>query len=322
MGQGKEKEARATLAEYARRDTASVFLPRLLAAYFAANLQFDSAAAALRQLTDRSRDLNDQSTVAFAATAIALTQGQLAEAERRDGDLMAVSERRGLPRNYLEAASTLAQIQAVYHSNPHLAGKTLDDALTRYPLTSLNPLDRPYVHLAAAYAIANQPARARALLKDYESLVPAGVRRADASDPLDDLGSGDAATGLTALAEGRSQDAIAAFRLWWDASGCTNCAQAELGRAFDLTKQPDSALTAYQRAVEAPGGLSRMLSDQWNLARSYRRLGELYEDKGAKDRALDYYGRFVHLWRNADPELQPQVREVKERMAKLAGEPK
>jgi tetratricopeptide (TPR) repeat protein len=128
------------------------------------------------------------------------------------------------------------------------------------------------------------------------------------------------AAGQVALAEGRTQDAIAAFRGWWDNSGCGTCALAELGRAYDQAKQSDSALALYQRAAESPRDLLSIYDQQWGLAQSYHRLGELYEDKGNTQKALDYYGRFVALWKEADPELQPQVREVKERMARLAGE--
>jgi hypothetical protein len=46
--------------------------------------------------------------------------------------------------------------------------------------------------------------------------------------------------------------------------------------------------------------------------------GELYEARGDRARALDYYGRFVELWKDADPALQPAVREVRARMAALA----
>ncbi|HWP36045.1 MAG TPA: tetratricopeptide repeat protein, partial [Gemmatimonadales bacterium] len=56
------------------------------------------------------------------------------------------------------------------------------------------------------------------------------------------------------------------------------------------------------------------------LPNAYRRLGELYEAKGDREKALRYYGDFVDLWKDADPELQPVVREVKERMARLVGE--
>ena len=51
-----------------------------------------------------------------------------------------------------------------------------------------------------------------------------------------------------------------------------------------------------------------------------RRLGELYESKGDTTKALNYYSRFVALWKNADPDLQPQVKQVKEAMAKVAAE--
>jgi eukaryotic-like serine/threonine-protein kinase len=48
----------------------------------------------------------------------------------------------------------------------------------------------------------------------------------------------------------------------------------------------------------------------------------MYEARGERARALEYYGRFVTLWKDADPELQPAVREVRGRMAALAGERK
>jgi hypothetical protein len=58
------------------------------------------------------------------------------------------------------------------------------------------------------------------------------------------------------------------------------------------------------------------------LAPSFKRLGEVYESRGDRQRALENYGKFVELWKEADPELQPALREVKVRMAGLAGEGK
>jgi len=52
-----------------------------------------------------------------------------------------------------------------------------------------------------------------------------------------------------------------------------------------------------------------------------RRLGELYEARGDRERAREYYGRFVDLWKGADPELQPQVRDIKRRIGELTREP-
>ena len=48
-----------------------------------------------------------------------------------------------------------------------------------------------------------------------------------------------------------------------------------------------------------------------------RRLGGLYEAKGDTARAIDRYERFVAIWQRADPELQPQVAEIRTRIARL-----
>lgn len=49
----------------------------------------------------------------------------------------------------------------------------------------------------------------------------------------------------------------------------------------------------------------------------YRRLGELYERGGSRADALGYYNAFMNLWSDADPELQPQVEEVRRRIESL-----
>ena len=48
-----------------------------------------------------------------------------------------------------------------------------------------------------------------------------------------------------------------------------------------------------------------------------QRLGELYEAQGDKQKAASYYTKFVELWKNADPELQPKVAEVRRALARL-----
>jgi tetratricopeptide (TPR) repeat protein len=63
------------------------------------------------------------------------------------------------------------------------------------------------------------------------------------------------------------------------------------------------------------------MGDAFSLAPSYKRLGELYEAKGDRKKAADYYGKFVDLWKDADAELQPGVAAVRQRLARLAQEP-
>ena len=63
-----------------------------------------------------------------------------------------------------------------------------------------------------------------------------------------------------------------------------------------------------------------MVSDAEVLPATYKRLGELYEARGERAKAADYYTRFVNLWKDADAELQPAVRDVRGRLARLSGE--
>lgn len=62
------------------------------------------------------------------------------------------------------------------------------------------------------------------------------------------------------------------------------------------------------------------LRDPMQLPALYKRLGELYQERADRGKAVEYYNEFVELWKDADPELQPVVRDVRERIARLVGE--
>jgi tetratricopeptide (TPR) repeat protein len=125
--------------------------------------------------------------------------------------------------------------------------------------------------------------------------------------------------GRIALAEGRGRDAVTAFRAGRDLDGCELCMLHELGQAYEAAGQPDSALAAYEQAANAPA-FGRLGQTSFTLPRTYQRLGELYEARGERAKALEYYNRFLDLWQNADPALQPLVRDVRGRVARLAQE--
>ena len=61
---------------------------------------------------------------------------------------------------------------------------------------------------------------------------------------------------------------------------------------------------------------SQLVDATW-LAASYLRLGELWENKGDRAKAASYYASFVDLWKDADPELQPRIADVRRRLARL-----
>src|SRR5438067_10053237 len=100
------------------------------------------------------------------------------------------------------------------------------------------------------------------------------------------------------------------------ADPCAICAYVSLGYAFDRAGVRDSAIGMYERYVETPFS-ARWTRDRWHLAGVLKRLGELYEARGDRERAARHYTRFVELWRDADPELQPQVSAVRQRLTRL-----
>jgi tetratricopeptide (TPR) repeat protein len=85
------------------------------------------------------------------------------------------------------------------------------------------------------------------------------------------------------------------------------------------------ALAAQGRDSEA-ATLYRSLSGQGStselsyLAPAQLRLGEIAERQGHADSAAEHYSRVVEMWRNADPPLQPLVREARARLAKVRSE--
>ncbi|MGH7623312.1 MAG: hypothetical protein ACREMU_13295, partial [Gemmatimonadaceae bacterium] len=107
---------------------------------------------------------------------------------------------------------------------------------------------------------------------------------------------------------------------------CAPCVHFELARAFDVAGQADSAIAEYEAYIATPffdklmgtTNLSPGFGDELVLAGTEKRLGELYEARGDKQRAASHYIAFVDLWRNADPALQPKVSEVKKRLARLS----
>ncbi|MDQ3698114.1 MAG: protein kinase [Gemmatimonadota bacterium] len=61
---------------------------------------------------------------------------------------------------------------------------------------------------------------------------------------------------------------------------------------------------------------------RWPLyARSFLARGRLYEQLGEPERAVAAYTRFLELWKEADPRLQPQLRDAREGLARLRDTP-
>ena len=272
--------------------------------------QMDSVAAvAAATLPELTRPRDREWAIATLGVVAAL-KGHQAETERlmRAGAAEVASD----PASRLMQALYFADVRASFGLPTPDAVELLDQALARDPLESMPLPDRPYMSYINQYAFFGRGDRARQLYAQMlaaDSTIKPNTRGAQNS------------LGWVEIAEGKFADGLTRVRANVDSSGCRNCASYYLAWAYDRAGVPDSVLAVLEQVVNAPPEWEQYYEDGLNRPRALRRLGELYEAKGDREKALDYYGRFAELWRDADPKLQPVVREVRDRMARLAAEP-
>jgi len=247
------------------------------------------------------------------ARAIAAMQGHLHRAMEDSRSLAELGTSLGIAEVYYDAFSQMAVLEAVYRDDPAGGKRIVDSVLAARPLARVPVEQRPYLNLAWTYAMLGDVPRARALLA--ESAANLDSTQARGAEPFRNY-----ILGTIAMTEKRPADALRDFqkddiRL----SGCRSCRAAAIGRAYDAAGQPDSAIAWSERYL-AGADENRGSEDELSLGPTYRRLGELYEEKGDRAKAASYYQKFIDLWRDADADLQPQVTEVKKKLAKVVGE--
>ena len=158
---------------------------------------------------------------------------------------------------------------------------------------------------------------------DYET-ARAYADRLEALEPQENLPTihQDFALGVRAdvfLREGRPEEALAALeraprRVYYFPRSRPGDREVFLrARVLHALGRYDEAIRWYTPRMAR--GIAPVL-----LAPSHYYRGQIYEEMGDTEKALLHYGAFVELWRDADPEHQPLVEEVKGRMARLAGE--
>ena len=311
LAQGKQLAADSTLAIWAEKLPGNPARLRALTGVARGRGQFESALVAADSLA-RLDDPHWRAIGHHGAAQTLVRLGRLRESQQRDLQAVAEADRAREPLSALGFAMDRAQAEIVLRNQPDAAIERLDAELAQRPLEGLRPGNRPYGRLVALYAMAGRTDRAQALQDEYERIVPDALRNVEAW----------AAYGQAqlALALGNGPDALAKFRLarnlWW----CRTCTLMEEGNALEQSGQADSALAAYERLATLGAPVWEEQFKDVVLPLTYRRLGELYEARGEKTKALDYYSKFVDLWRGADPDLQPKVKEIQKRIGELAGE--
>ena len=172
---------------------------------------------------------------------------------------------------------------------------------------------RNYNFFAEAFVRAGQPARARAVVEEFRK----GMAAIERPAPFDQAMFLVADANVTA-AEGRPADGLQLFTQGCDLirSRYALCnAHPDAARLFQQAGMTDSATAVLERYFALEGFRAGLVAQ---YAADLRRLGELYEAKGERAKAIEAYGKFVDIWKNADPELQPMVKDARERIARLS----
>jgi tetratricopeptide (TPR) repeat protein len=239
--------------------------------------------------------------------AIAATEGRFSDTRNDAREWIALANQLGSTGGALNVAAQVANLQAL-EGHPTVAAAELAAALRQYPLASIPAADRPYSTLVTVYAQLGRLDEARRLNAEYVKAIPEILRRSSAAGPRQ--------LAEIARSAGRWDEAITDYQKVRDLTGCVRCVLAEIAETYDRAAQHDSALAYYERFVNSAGlGTHGPL-----LGPSLKRLGELYEANGDRKKALEYYARFLDLWGNADPDLQPVVKDVRARVARLTAE--
>jgi DNA-binding SARP family transcriptional activator/Flp pilus assembly protein TadD len=122
-----------------------------------------------------------------------------------------------------------------------------------------------------------------------------------------------------AAAAGRTDEALAHL----DAADWEAAASVFVAEAYDRYFRAELLRDA-RRDDEALGWLQSMAEraayELVYLAPSHLRQAEIYERRGNRSKAAEHYRRFIELWREADPELQPVVAGARKRLGELGSE--
>ncbi len=244
---------------------------------------------------------------------IATTEGRLAEAVALDREMNALLAERGVPQIDGMAEATR---DILFRGRLTQGAQQVEAIMAGRQWSAAEPQDRPYFWAATMLARAGKPERSRQVLARFRADDPSSAGAASNQRTLAVV------LGEIALAEGKAAEALQQFRagdLEEDGAPtqCEACTLFNLGRAFDAAGQADSVVHYFERYLAVPAARR---PDPQALATVEKRLGELYDSRNERQKAILHYAAFVDQWKGADAELQPVVATVKRRLNELRGQ--
>ena len=114
------------------------------------------------------------------------------------------------------------------------------------------------------------------------------------------------------LAEGQLDQALEALTMAYNYQE-NNYFLESLAQVHVKRGEPDKAILRYEELIKRRQ-LGWEAQEYWILAHYH--LGRLYEEKGERDKASQYYQDFLNIWKEADPDI-PMLIEARNRLAEL-----
>jgi eukaryotic-like serine/threonine-protein kinase len=215
------------------------------------------------------------------------------------------------PDRPLRMAVDSAFAMAFYYQDAARARDIVRRALGHSAMERIAVPVRPWVEVAEVAAVTRDPVVAREAQAGYERDFPELGLASPESERA-------RIRAFVAMASARYDDAAREFQVaesqWASFDEATRMIVGA-AEALDLAGKADSAIAYYERFLTTLTPFPDAHAHY--RAGAYKRLGELYAARGDTARAEANFAKFVELWKDADPELQPRVREVRERLSRL-----
>jgi tetratricopeptide (TPR) repeat protein len=134
------------------------------------------------------------------------------------------------------------------------------------------------------------------------------------------------ALGAIAAAQAQWDRAVAAYLAWNKAPVASaihiyNRGLPEAAAILARLGQADSAVVLFERALATSSTYGGSFYEAGWYAQALLLLGELYEARGDRARAGDYYRQYIERLAAADPPLAAQVAAVRQRLARMSEDP-
>lgn len=310
LGHLDEAERVARLdAEEGGREERSLYMQWLVAM---ARHDFADADSLTRVL---GREPGEERRAESLRTTTDLLRGRL----DRYHDIQDWLELRGDAVGRLHSSIPLGYTDLFIRQDPTRAAERAVAAVSDPALDSVPTADLPLPGLALVLALAGRTDTALSVIRTFRSnvrpeLLPQHESLLGLAEGVARITAGDVERGLRTVQRARWQ------------SECNACADPILGYAFEATARQDSAIVAYERYLDTPWSDRHDFSpirppnDLFLRVHVHERLAALYLDAGKPTEARRHLAAIIELWQDVDPELQPRVTEVRQRLERLTAE--